>query len=82
MVVSIEKNTRWAVNTFETWVDLRNHRLNDTFAPNVLLKVPPTDSKGQTESCRALSLFVIEASGELYPVRTIPNVVSHTAMYG
>ena len=81
MQANTEKNTRWAVNTFETWLDLCNCCSNVIFAPD-LLEVPPTDSKGQTELCCGLSLFVIEArksDGELHTVRT--NVARHIALY-
>ena len=72
-VVPAEKNTRRAVNTFETWLHSCYRRLNDIFAPN-LLKVTRTDSKGQTELCCALWLFVIEArksDGKLSLARTV-----------
>ena len=67
MLCQLKRIRDGAVNTFETWLNSGNRRSNDTFAPD-LLKVPPTDTKGQTELCCALSLFVIEA-------RSVPEKV-------
>ncbi len=50
------KNTKWAVNAFETWVESRNSRVKDTIDKNILSS-SPVDKE---ELCRCLSLFVVQ----------------------
>ena len=65
-----EKNTKWAVSTFNAWAQCRNLRVTDKIDPEILTK--PVHS---TELlCTVLSLFLAEArkvNGERYPPKTL-----------
>ena len=69
------KNTKWAVNVFEAWVQSRNSRTEDEI-DNGILRRTPVDSE---ELCRCLSLFVVEArrtDGKPYPPKMLYHLLT------
>ena len=75
-----EKNTKWALSTFQQWILSRNQRCADTLDSEILIG----DPGDCLELCRVLSLFVVEArksNGEPYPAKTIYHLISGLLRY-
>ena len=70
-----EKNTKWAVNVFNSWVAARNSKmLSDKCPEDLLRKSYPTN-----DLARWLSIFTVEirhGDGSEYPPKTIYNILA------